>query len=129
MTRTWVTLTKAFMAVSLGITLAKLATDRGGGQFLLTLIAFVLASTIAPYWISLKTMPRLTPRWATALGISVCVFGVIDVVLRMRGFFFPTDALDGRLAFWLPIYSIAAIPLTAVIAHTFITAIAGERAK
>src|SRR5436190_22289104 len=103
MTRIWARLTRVFMALSLVITLVKLSTDRGGGQYLLTLIGFVVATTVAPYWISLKTMPRLTARWAVAVGVGACVFGVVDVVLRTRGFFFPTDSLDGRLAFWLPI--------------------------
>jgi len=129
MTRVWVRLTKAFLALSLGITLAKLSTDRGGGQYLLTLIGYVVATTIAPYWLSLKAMPRLTARWADAVGIGACVFGVIDVVLRIRGFFFPTESLNGGLAFWLPISSLVAIPFAAVIAHTFITAAAGQPQK
>ena len=127
MIQTSVRFAQAFMGLSLAITLAKLSTDRGGGQFLLTLIGFVILSTLAPYWLSQMAMRRLTPRWAAAVGIALVVFGSTDVALRMRGFFFPSETLDGRLAFWLPIYSLAAIPLTAHIAHTFLTALAGKR--
>ena len=123
------TLARALMWVSLAVTLAKLSTDRGGGQYLFTLIAFVILSTLAPYWLSMRAMERVTQRrWALAIGAACCVFGLTDVTMRTIGFFFPTGRLDVRLAFWLPISSLVVIPFAALIAHTFIVAFGGGEA-
>ena len=120
---------RVLMWASLAVTLARLSTDRGGGQYLVTLIAFVIASTIAPYWLSMRVMERVTRhRWVLAIGAAACVFGLADVTMRTIGFFFPTDRLDVRLAFWLPISSLAVIPFTALIAHTFIVAFSPPQA-
>ena len=116
------------MWISLAITLARLSTDRGGGDYLFTLIGFVVLSTLAPYWLSMRAMDRVTPRWALAIGAAVCLFGIGDITLRTIGFFFPTFSIDARLAFWLPIASIIAIPFTALIAHTFLVAFGGAEA-
>jgi len=118
------------MWASLAVTVARLSTDRGGGQYLFTLIAFVIVSTIAPYWLSMRAMERVTqPRWTLAIGAAACVFGLADVTMRTIGFFFPTDRLDVRLAFWLPLSSLVAIPFITVIAHTFLVAIRGEEVR
>jgi hypothetical protein len=128
MTNRLVLLTRVLMVASLAVTVAKLTTDRGGGQYLLTLIAFVLLSTAAPYWLARKTMERVSARWALAVGAAICLFGIADITLRTKGFFFPTDAVDGAMAFWLPLYSVIAIPLATVIVHTFLTAFAPPEA-
>jgi len=69
------------------------------------------------------------PRWSRASGAAACVFGLADVTMRTIGFFFPTDRLDVRLAFWLPLSSLVAIPFITVIAHTFLVAIRGEEVR
>src|SRR5262245_7393248 len=98
---------QAFMVLSAAITAVQIAQDRGGGRFLLTLIAAVMAACVAPYLGALAAMRRLPARWALAVGLAACMFGAVDVAVRTQAFNFPTVQSNGSMALWLPIYSLA----------------------
>ncbi len=111
---------QAFLTLSFTITLVKLSGDSGGGNYFFTLLWLVLMGTAGPYLLAMALMRRVTPPWATAIGIGAAVFGAIDVAIRMQAFFFPTERSGGGMALWLPIYSLGLIPLFAIIAHTML---------
>jgi len=117
---------QAVLTLSVGITLAKLSGDRGGGNYLFTLIAMVLLGAAAPYLIAMATMRRVAEPWGLAIGLATILFGVADNAVRTQAFFFPTERSGGGMALWLPIYSLGLIPLFAVILHTAIGVIARE---
>jgi hypothetical protein len=108
---------RMLLALSLAITLIQLAQDRGGGDMFFTLLGLVLALNVAPYLGSIAAMKRLPVRWGLAVGVAACLFGLADVGIRMQAFNFPTETSDGRMALWLPIYAVAAIPLLALICY------------
>src|SRR5688572_20768401 len=110
---------QAFMGLSVAITAAELARETAS-DYLFTLIALILLGAAAPYLAGMTAMKRLSARWSRAIGIALCLFGAVDVTWRMQAFFFPTGGSDGAMALWLPIGGMGAIPLTAVIAHTFL---------
>ena len=111
---------QAFLGLSLLVTLAELGRERAN-DYLFTLIGLILFGTAAPYLASFAVMKRVPARWAGAIGIAVALFGAVDVPWRMQAFFFPTDTSYGSMAIWLPLSSVWAVPLVAVIAHTFLT--------
>lgn len=115
--------TQAFMALSAGITAMNIVQAGGGGRFLLTLIAAVMVASVAPYLGALAAMRRLPLRWGLAVGIAACVFGAVDVAVRTQAFNFPTERSDGSMALWLPIYSLVAIPVMAVLSYAAVTAV------
>ena len=117
---------KAIMWINVAITAAELSRE-SAGQYLFTMIAFVLAITAAPYLAAAAVMRRGGSGWARAIGSAACIFGVIDAAIRIPSFFFPSGALNRGLALWLPIYSMAAIPLFSVLIKTFMDVL-GRRA-
>jgi hypothetical protein len=117
-------LAQALMLLSLLVTAAKLSTERAG-DYLFTMIGLVLLGTAAPYLMALAVARRTRERWALAITIAVCVLGVVDVAWRVQAFFFPTDTSHASMGLWLPLSSVWAIPLAAVIAHTFLNAFSG----
>ena len=108
------------MFLSLGLTAGALLNERGGGRWMFTLIGLVLFGAAAPYLAAGAAVRRLPARWAVAVGVAVCVFGVADAAMRTQAFYFPESDSDGAMALWLPIASLAAIPLTALICHPLI---------
>jgi len=66
---------QAVLTLSVGITLAKLSGDRGGGNYLFTLIAMVLLGAAAPYLIAMATMRRVAEPWGLAIGLATILFG------------------------------------------------------
>ena len=109
---------KAVMWINVAITAAELSRETAG-QYLFTMIAFVLAITAAPYLASAAVMRRVGAGWARAIGSAACVFGLIDATIRVPAFFFPSGALNRELGIWLPIYAMLAIPFLSVLAKTF----------
>ena len=55
---------QAFLTLSVGVTIARLTTDTGGGDYFFTLIFLVVMGAAAPYWLAMKVMRRTPPRWA-----------------------------------------------------------------
>jgi hypothetical protein len=125
--QTTVGFVQAFLTLSLVITLARLSTDTGGGDYFFTLIAVVVAGSAAPYFLALKAMARLKPRRAWATGVATTIFGVLDTSVRTQAFFFPTERSGGGMALWLPLYAILLIPLLSVIVHTGAQVAGGDR--
>ena len=117
---------RMLLVLSLAITLIQLAQDRGGGNMFFTLLGLVLALNVAPYLGSIAAMKRLPVRWGLAVGVAACLFGVADVGVRMQAFNFPTENSDGRMALWLPIYAVAAIPLLTLLCYPVIAAFSGR---
>ena len=109
---------KAVMWINVAITAAELSRE-SAGQYLFTMIAFVLAITAAPYLAAAAVMRRVGTGWARAIGSAACTFGLIDAAVRIPAFFFPSGALNRGLALWLPIYALAAIPLFSALIKTF----------
>ena len=113
---------QAFLILAVGLTATAVVTQGGGGRFALTLAALVLLLAAVPYLAAKAVMRRFPERWAMAVGIATCLFGVSDVFFRMRAFFFPVSPLDGAMAIWIPLYSLAVIPGLAVGAYACIAA-------
>ena len=111
------------MALSVVITVVQILQDGGGGRFLFTLVAAVLAGCIAPYVGVRAAMHRLPARWALAVGVAGLVYGAVDVAVRTQAFNFPTERSDGAMALWLPLYSVAAIPVVTVLGYAAVTAL------
>jgi hypothetical protein len=113
---------RMLMVLSLAITGLQLVQDRGGGQWFFTLLGLVVALNLAPYLGAIAVMRRVPPRWAQAVGTSTCLFGLADVAVRMQAFNFPTENSDGRMALWLPLSALAAIPLLTVVCYAGVAA-------
>ncbi len=109
---------QAFLLLSTLITAAKLSTDTGGGDYFFTLLGAVVLGGAAPYLVALSVMRQLRSPWAAAVGVATILFGLVDAGVRTQAFFFPTDTSDGGMALWLPIWSVALIPLATVLVHT-----------
>jgi hypothetical protein len=109
---------QGFLTLSLLITLAKLSTDSGGGDYFFTLMGFVIAATLAPYAAAMAVMRRVAPRLARAVGFATILYGTLDGAVRTQAFFFPTDRSGGAMAVWLPVYALALIPLFTSIVYT-----------
>ncbi|MEQ1759729.1 MAG: hypothetical protein ABL986_15540 [Vicinamibacterales bacterium] len=107
---------QAFLTLSVGVTIARLTTDTGGGDYFFTLIFLVVMGAAAPYWLAMKVARRTPPRWAASIAWAALAFGAIDCAVRVQAFYFPTEASGGGMALWLPIYAIGLIPLFALIA-------------
>jgi hypothetical protein len=118
---------QAFLTLSVAITLGRLSTDTGGGDYFFTLVALVLAGAAAPYLIALAVIRRLRPLAARSAGMATLVFGIADALVRTQAFFFPSERSGGSMALWLPVYGLCLIPVMAVIVHTFVTVF--QRAK
>jgi hypothetical protein len=118
---------RTLMVLSLAITGVALIGDRGGGRWFFTLLGFTIAINLAPYLLSLAAMRRLPRRWGLALGTAACLFGVADVAVRMQAFNFPTPRSDAGMAFWLPVFSVVAIPLLAGASYLVLAAAARLR--
>jgi hypothetical protein len=118
---------EAFLTLSVAITLGRLSTDTGGGDYFFTLVALVLAGAAAPYFVALAAIRRLPPQAAKSTAIATVAFGVCDALVRTQAFFFPTERSGGGMALWLPVYGLCVIPLVTVIVHTF--AMVVQRAK
>lgn len=116
-TATAVRFAHGFGFLSLLVTLIALGDDRGGGDYLFTLMALVLWGAAGPYLLALAAVRRLRPAWSHAVAIGTALFGVIDVPVRMQAFYFPTDRSGGAMALWLPVSSLVLIPLFAALAH------------
>ena len=113
------------MIGSIAVTFTALAREPGRDN-LFTLIGLVLGAAALPYVLAMAALRRTPERWATAIGIATCLFGVADIAWRVQAFFYPTLTSEGGMAVWLPIYGAAAIPFFAVIVHTFLTAFGNE---
>ena len=112
---------KGLMIASVAITFAQLARETAS-QYFFTLVGLILIGAALPYLLAAAAMRRTPERWALAIGVVTCLFGVIDAGWRVQAFFFPTGGSNRAMAFWLPIYALFAIPFFSVIAHTFLTA-------
>jgi hypothetical protein len=115
----------ALIWLNVAITFSELARETAR-NYLFTLIGLILIATALPYVLALTVLPRFRARWATALGIATCVWGLMDAAWRVQAFFYPTLRSGREMGFWLPIYGVLAIPFITVIAHTFLTAFRPE---
>jgi hypothetical protein len=106
---------EAFGALSVVITLTKLAGDRGGGDYFFTLFGLVMAGTVAPYWCALGAMKRASGEWRSAIGLAAALFGAVDVAVRLQAFFFPTERSNGAMALWLPLAAVVVVPTMSVL--------------
>jgi hypothetical protein len=109
---------EGFAALSLVVTLSRLSTDTGGGDYFFTLLGVVLLGSVLPYLVALAVMSRLQPAWSAAVGLAAVVFGALDGVMRVQAFFFPTERSGGGMALWLPLSSFVIIPALAGILRT-----------
>lgn len=117
---------QGFLTLSLLITLAKLSTDSGGGDYFFTLLGLVLAATLLPYAAAMTVMRRATHRLGLAVGLATIMFGMLDSAVRIQAFFFPTDRSGGAMALWLPVYSLALIPLLTSVVYATLGALNRE---
>jgi len=120
---------EAFAGLSLLVTLSRLLTDTGGGDYFFTLLGAVLLGSILPYLVALGVMYRVQPSWGVAVGLAAVGFGVLDAVVRVQAFYFPTEASGGGMALWLPLSSLVIIPVLAAIVRTMAAVFGGDRAR
>lgn len=106
---------QACMWLSGLITASALVNERGGGQYMFTLMALVLLGAVLPYYAALGAARRLSGRWGTAIASAACAFGALDVLVRMQAFYFPTDRSAGGMALWLPLSSLLVLPILSVL--------------
>ncbi|MGE3403712.1 MAG: hypothetical protein AB7K63_14045 [Vicinamibacterales bacterium] len=118
-------LIRALMLASAGITFGQLARETANDYFF-TLVGLILLAAALPYLLATAAITRTPPRWAKAIAIVTCLWGVADATWRVQAFYFPTPASNRAMAFWLPIYGVCAIAFFSVIAHTFLTAFRPE---
>lgn len=111
---------RMFMGLSVGMTAVAIVTGGGSARFLLTLIALILVAAAAPYLLALAAMRRLPPRWGLAVAIATCLFGIADAAYRMQAFYFPNSPADGAMAIYMPLYSLAVIPVLALVSYPLI---------